>query len=460
MRFAIFCALLATFSLNAAADFTPINNQAKLLLLSPSLASAKTVKIRLVNGLEAYIISDPAVDKSSAAISVRVGSWSEPEDHPGLAHFLEHMLFLGTKKYPAESEYDRYVTEHGGMDNAFTVNDATSYVFAIETPAFPEALDRFANFFKDPLFNPSGVARELKAIDQEYAKNLENDNIREIYVLKELADLTHPFHTFSAGNSSTLSQVSQETLKKFYQSHYSANLMRLTVISSLPLEKLQEMVVADFKDIPNISASPVELDAPLYTQRPLEIIYIEPVKNVRTLSMIWDMPGKFADMQESKPDSLLCYILGDESKDSLLAQLKRENLAETLQCGSLQLGPHNLLLFLGIELTEAGIKDLDTVLERVFQTLATLRQKGVPAYIFEDVQKIDQLRYQYQNREEAFQTAMKHAGWMAHEKMETYPELSQVIQKFDSGATQAFLNYLIPSKYNYRSYRTRSCHRD
>lgn len=428
-----------------SAEFTEIENKARLPVLTPSLARAQTAKIRLQNGLEAYLVSDPDVDKSAAALTVRVGSWSEPSDHPGLAHFLEHMLFLGTKKYPSESEYDRFITEHGGHGNAFTANDATSYLFEVETPAFEEALDRFAYFFKEPLFNPSGVARELQAIDQEFAKNLENDNIREIYVLKELADPKHPFHTFSAGNSSTLSSVSQETLKEFYRANYSSNLMRLTVISSLPLEKLKEIVVADFKDVPTLTSPPeVELNAPLYIQQTPQIVYIEPVKDVRTLSLIWDLPARFADMRETKPESIVCYVLGDESKDSLLAQLKREQLAESLQCGSLQLGPHNMLMFVAIELTDLGVKSLNTVLERFFQTLANFKQKGVPSYLFDDVQKIDRLHYQYQNREDAFQTVMKHAGWMSHEKMETYPELSQVIQRFDPKGIQDYINFLTP----------------
>ncbi len=57
-------------------------------------------------------------------------------------------------------------------------------MFSINNAAFEEGLDRFSNFFKEPLFNPSGVSRELQAIDQEYAKNLENDDVRAFYVDK------------------------------------------------------------------------------------------------------------------------------------------------------------------------------------------------------------------------------------------------------------------------------------
>ena len=55
------------------------------------------------------------VKKAAAALSVGVGSFADPEEAPGLAHFLEHMLFMGSKKYPDENEYEAYLTNHGGF---------------------------------------------------------------------------------------------------------------------------------------------------------------------------------------------------------------------------------------------------------------------------------------------------------------------------------------------------------
>jgi len=435
----------ALIETKTTSGYTPIADKANLPILNPSLANAKSAKIRLDNGLEAYLVSDPSVDKSSAALTVLVGSWDEPKETPGLAHFLEHMLFLGTKKYPKESEYDRFITEHGGIANAFTTSDGTSFIFEVENSAFNEALDRFSNFFKEPLFNPSGVARELQAIDQEYAKNRENDSWREIYILKELSDPDHPFHAFSAGNSETLGKVSQDTLKQFYKTHYSANLMRLTVISPLSLDELKKMVVEDFKDVPNYNRTRLALNKPLFSKvgKPIMTL-IQPVKDVRTLSLIWHLPPQFAKMEGSKPDTVVCYVLGDEGKNSLLAQLKREKLAEGLQCGSLQMSPTDMLFYVGIDLTDRGVKQVETVLERFFQTIAMYKQKGVPDYLYNDVQKITKMRYQYQNREEAFETIMKHATWMAHEEMDTYPEKSQVITNPNKQAVIDLLQALTP----------------
>ena len=88
--------------------------------------------IQLDNGLRALLISDPDTEKAAAALDVYVGSASNPADRGGLAHFLEHMLFLGTEKYPDSGEYARFVSEHGGSRNAYTAFEHTNYFFDID----------------------------------------------------------------------------------------------------------------------------------------------------------------------------------------------------------------------------------------------------------------------------------------------------------------------------------------
>jgi insulysin len=440
----------ASFSKEYTKGYTEIEDLATLPILTPSLAEAKTAKIKLNNGLEAYLISDPHADQSGAALTVRAGSWDDPEAYPGIAHFLEHMLFLGTSKYPQESEYDRFIKEHGGSNNAFTSNDFTSYLFSINNNAFELALDRFSYFFKEPLFNPSGVARELQAIDQEYAQNVENDDVREIYVLKDLANPVHPYHRFNIGNTSTLSKVSQDTLKDWYGHHYSANLMRLVIISPQPLDKLIDLVVQDFKDVPNRDSKATDSTLPIFLNATSpQMTYIEPIKNVRSLMLVWDLPQPFAHTIETKPEALICYVLGHEGKESLLAQLKRENLAESLSCGSALLGPNNHDFYLNLELTDLGVHKVDTVIERIFQTLANLRQKGIPPYIFDEVQRMAAIKYQYQPRQDAFTTVMEHGMRLAHEEMKSYPLYTQVIQKFNPAEAQEFLNFLTPQNCHF-----------
>jgi len=71
-----------------------------------------------------------------------VGSMNDPKDLFGIAHFCEHMLFLGTKKYPEENDYAKFLAENGGSSNAYTARDHTNYYFDVSPTQLRGALDR------------------------------------------------------------------------------------------------------------------------------------------------------------------------------------------------------------------------------------------------------------------------------------------------------------------------------
>lgn len=438
------------FCFEAEQSYKVIKDEALIPSLNPEFKNRKTQKIELQNGLQAFLVSDPDASQSAAALTVLTGSWSNPDEHPGLAHFLEHMLFLGTKKYPIESDYDHFLAEHGGMSNAFTGSDFTGFLFSVNNDGFPEALDRFSNFFAEPLFNPSGVERELNAIDQEYALNTNKESRRQSQIFKELGNPEHPFHRFDMGNSATLSNATQEILRDWFEKHYSANLMRLFVYSNLPIDELRDLVIQDFSPIPNKNLErPVFKGTLSRSDLNGSISYIEPNQNVRTLNIMWELPERFASMRESKPEDIACYIVGHQGKDSLLEELKKENLAEDLYCSGALVGNDALFFELEIELTSKGLSQVETVIDRVFQTIKNLQQKPIPNYIFDDVQKMALLRYQYQPREDVFEMAMKHGIWMPREEMATYPELTLTLRKKDSQDVEDFIRYLTPENAQY-----------
>src|SRR5690606_4911268 len=125
----------------------------------------------LDNGLKVLLVSDPQTDKAAASLDVDVGSGSDPLAYSGLTHFLEHMLFLGTEKYPRAGEYQEFIGSHGGGHNAYTAYENTNYYFDIDKGWLEEALDRFSQFFIAPLFTPEYVDRERNAVHSEYQSN-------------------------------------------------------------------------------------------------------------------------------------------------------------------------------------------------------------------------------------------------------------------------------------------------
>ena len=95
----------------------------------------------LANGLKCLLISDPDAELGSVCILNPKGSFYDPPNYQGMAHFMEHMLFLGSSKYPAERHYREFINNNGGKCNAWTFWNFTYYHFDIVMDKFEEALD-------------------------------------------------------------------------------------------------------------------------------------------------------------------------------------------------------------------------------------------------------------------------------------------------------------------------------
>lgn len=116
--------------------------------------------------------------RAGACLTVGVGSFADPEQLPGLAHYLEHMLFMGSAKYPDENEFEAFLSAHGGFSNGATDNEVTSYTFEVGPDHLEQALDMFAQFFVAPLMKADAMERELSAIESEFNQATQNDRVR------------------------------------------------------------------------------------------------------------------------------------------------------------------------------------------------------------------------------------------------------------------------------------------
>jgi secreted Zn-dependent insulinase-like peptidase len=170
-------------------------------------------------------------------------------------------LSLGSKKYPEENAYRRYIQSYSGHCNAYTSATATEYVFAVSAShpsAFHGALDRLAQLLISPLFPASSVDRELHAVDSEHSGECESDFWRLRQLKQELSHHGHPFHKFRTGSFDTLkiqaelnNTVPWDRMIGFFEKYYSANLMKLVVLGSKPLDVLEAWVADIFSQVPN-----------------------------------------------------------------------------------------------------------------------------------------------------------------------------------------------------------------
>ena len=129
----------------------------------------------LKNNMEVITVSDPELAMSAVTLNVGVGFFNDPEEAQGIAHFLEHMIFMGSKKYKSPNEYMEFITQNGGSTNAFTAAEQTTYLFSINSKKFSPALDRLSSALMNPLFDGSMVEKEINAVNSEWLKNRQTD---------------------------------------------------------------------------------------------------------------------------------------------------------------------------------------------------------------------------------------------------------------------------------------------
>lgn len=419
-------------------------------ILTPALADRRVAKIILNNGIEAYLVSDPEIEQSAAAIGVAVGSWEDPKEYPGTAHFLEHMLFLGTSAYPGEAEYSKYIKENGGAVNAFTASDRTVYMFSINNEAFVGALDRFSHFFIDPLFTPSCINRELHAVDQEFAKNIEHDGWRVHMVLKETSIEGHPNTKFTTGNAATLSGIPQAALKQWYETHYSSDKMSLVMLSALPIEDMIVQAEEKFSAIPKREVLPATAYSPVFSsQQKGHFLYVAPVRDLKTLSLVWELPEEFSSIENKWSAELISYALTHGSEKSLLQALKNQNIAESVSASLDHLDRNTCLFCLDIELTEEGLSKIDTAIALSYEAIAKINQTGISLSLFQEIKTMAQLKYQYQSREEPFSWVMETTRALMDESLETFPEKTEVPSHFDPEVVMQLSSLLTPESCLY-----------
>ncbi len=278
--------------------------------------------VTLKNGLRALVISDADTDMAAAALNVNVGYFDDPPDRPGLAHFLEHMLFMGTKPFPDVDAYNKFISANGGNTNAYTSGEHTAYFFQVQASALEGALDRFAPFFVSPLLDEKFVERERNAVNAEYRMKIKDGGRRQRQVLHAASNPDHPEMKFSVGNLETLADQDgkpvYEDLRAFYKKHYGPSRMTLSVIGRQDLDTLQSWLEERFA---GVSGEPVERTkrpAPFTADQLGVRIDIQALRDTRSVSLQWALPPARA-VWPKRPHAYISNVLGHEGEGSLFA---------------------------------------------------------------------------------------------------------------------------------------------
>lgn len=329
--------------------------------------------IALDNKMKIFLIQDDDSNISSANMLVNVGHMHNPESMPGMAHYLEHMLFMGSDIYPGGNFFQNKVAENSGFTNAFTTNNNTQYFFSSCSSSFIELLHIFSRFFINPAFKTdvTYVKKEISAVESEHNKNKNDDGWRMMQ-LSKLFFTDKINGKFGTGSRETLLgsnnndiEKLRDALSNFYDNHYSSDKMILFISHNNLSDNVINIISTYFDQVPLKNTINIDNTAQvkIYDDK-YELIKMKGISGNNLLTLEWIIMGSEQYIENERVDSydVLSYILGHEGKNSLYEMLTRLGLIISLIAGVGDNFNTNACFYINVRLTDKGYANWNQVM--------------------------------------------------------------------------------------------------
>jgi secreted Zn-dependent insulinase-like peptidase len=416
----------------------------------------------LPNRLSVLLKHSPFTNRNGIGILVEAGSSHEPRNFQGLAHLLEHMLFMASKKYPKEGYFKELLGKSHGNSNAMTSDTFTVYFFDINahSPNFELIADVFSRFFIDPILHEETLSREINAVNNEYENDLNSNEWRFQELMRTLADPQSAFNHFCIGNRDTLKINSERgNLKnimiEFYEKFYVSSKMHLFINSNLPIKKMKKIAVDIFGRIP--SRPPFKLPIHLKNRKlafPNHILgslaWYKPIGNLKMMSII--IPFEDEELLKlGKNDHYFYYIekiIKDKSKGSIYSQLKNRELILSLDIGRFDRFYKLRIMSVRFLLTAKGVGNVEKILQIFYDGLKKLKPKIMQYTSFKKIGIRNFISFVFREKlpfhEEIIQTLFELREGQKFEQNEILKR--EIFVNFDKKAINRIFDRFIPEK--------------
>ena len=377
--------------------------------LIKSIYDEKNYKfLKLKNNLKVIIVNDKKADMSAACMLIRTGYRDDTVS--GITHFLEHMLFMGTKDYPKENDYFEFISKNGGMSNAGTGFDQTQYYFNIIPDKFLEALKIFSSFFTNPLLNKNSIQKEINAVHSEHSKNINNDGRRIFRLLGEVVNTDHPLKNFGTGNSDTLNIPNiRDKLIDFYNCFYKPENMCLVVHSKEEIDIIESEIIKNYSNVGinifnknNNNCNDMLKKSKYFPFRfnDNKDIYIEtiPIKDDDDAILLWQVKND-KNYYKFKPYDYIFYFFNNESKGSLYFYLKEKNLINNIYCETLNYNDKILLFCINVNFTEEGFKKKFEIIKLINDYFYGYVLNKFQDFVYNDLKSINEIKFKFKSEE-------------------------------------------------------------
>lgn len=427
--------------------------------------------IKLSNGLKAVLIKEyidestaqsQSKDIAAASLAVNIGSFDDPPKVMGLAHFLEHIVFMGSTRYPVENSFNDFLQANNGSDNAMTESEVTTYHFKVAEKAFPEALDIFAQQLIAPLLLKSTMQREREAVDSEFKMALTNDVVMEESMYKTMIYESHSASQFECGNLKTLKEdigdedLHAELLK--LHSKYVANKMYLAVQSNRSLDELQDLVVKCFSPMKKGDDEPSK-PSPAITDifKPdffSKLYFVKPKTVRKTLILAWALPS-VQTSYKCHPVNYISEIFNNDGDGGLASHLEDAHLITSIGFYShLNAFSGNSQFCLSrcrVNLTDLGLQNIEKVLEAIFSYLLMIKETPMEDHrrLFNELKERKETVWKFSTGSRPIRNVQKMMSpMMLYDDRDILRDDSATFIEFDEEVISGFINALNEGKFN------------
>ncbi len=232
----------------------------------------------LKNGIKVVTEELPDVESSSIGVWVATGSRKETRRVNGITHFIEHLLFKGTKRRTA-LDIAKEIESVGGVLNAFTSREYTCFYAKVINKDLPRAVDLLSDIFMNSLFDPAEIDKERMVVLQEIKmiQDTPDDLIHDIFAESFWKD--HPLGRPVVGDMQTVASLKRRDILTYFRRNYRSNTVFVTAAGGLGHRRLVRLLDATFGTItPGISSdntkSPVPASGVRLIHRDLEQVHL------------------------------------------------------------------------------------------------------------------------------------------------------------------------------------------
>lgn len=404
----------------------------------------------LPNGLRYIIISNKDIDKSAISLDVYIGSADEPKEYEGLAHALEHLIFLGTKKYPEASGFDNFLNLNSGYSNANTSLDHTNFQYEINNEELERSVDMFSEFFIEPLFKEELVNKELNSIHSEFKLESRDDSNRLLALILLEGYKDSHFNRFITGNLDTLKKPEiRDKVIDFYYKKYDPKQMSLCIFSNKEIEELKNMVIKYFSRVKENKDYIKTPKTKLYDENNMGYYYkVIPIKDASYLEFIWIINKSYNSYIKSEPYTYVISLLGHEGKHSLTSYLKKKIYIYSLEASYNTIYDFYTIIEIKIRLTDEGYNNINHIIKIVLSYINYLQKEEIHKDFFEEIKKTSEIEFYTDEQWEPINLCETISSSLNITKLDEEIYIKSKIEEYKPLLIKELLNYLSPKNLN------------